>query len=326
MTTGVDEPGSAPDTDGQTMLRRATELVAHRTASVGDARVTVGPRMVLVELDATDDGSDSRDSGSDSRDDGSDSCDDALAGVAHRPAGDEPASWPAEPGALLDLATATDADRLSRAVGIAALNALSVPDLSWRTGDPMAALDGTVAVVATVGLFRPAFRKFGGCEVRVVERDPDVALDTPADVTASVYAPDEAAAAFAGVDVCFVTGSTLVYGGVDRYAAAAGAADVPLVVLVGATASFRPEPAFDAGFDVLAGARVAEPDAVRAHVLAGDCGTDLHDNGLEKVYAAATDDLPGSTLSTERPTERRHRQTAPETAPESTGEDSEDTP
>ncbi|MGA9401917.1 Rossmann-like domain-containing protein, partial [Haladaptatus sp.] len=106
----------------------------------------------------------------------------------------------------------------------------------------------------------------------------------------------ECETAFSGADVCFITGSTLVYGGLDRYLSALKSADVPLVVLVGATASFVPGPAFDAGIDLVAGARVRNPTSVRASVRAGDCGTDLHDSGLEKVYVARSSELPGLSL------------------------------
>jgi len=60
------------------------------------------------------------------------------------------------------------------------------------------------------------------------------------------------------------------------------------VVLVGATASFVPEPAFEAGVTMLAGARVTDARAVREGALVGACATDLHDDALEKVYVTAT--------------------------------------
>jgi hypothetical protein len=56
-----------------------------------------------------------------------------------------------------------------------------------------------------------------------------------------------------------------------------------LRVTVGATASHWPGPAFATGVDVVAGARVDDPDRVRERVAAGDCGTDLHDTGVAKV-------------------------------------------
>lgn len=253
------------------VLRRVHDRLRDRAAAASDPRVTVGDRLVAVEADHPDVG--------------------RLAGVAHRPPGDPPGAWP---GAVPDLAalsveTAPDA-HLRRAVGVAALSALSAPAVDWRPGDPMAALPGDVDVVATVGLFGPALRKFGGVEVRVVERAADD-VEAPAGVSA-VHPPAACDRAFDGADVCFVTGSTLVYGGLDRYLAAV---DDQLAVLVGATASVLPGPAFDAGVDVVAGARVTDPAAVRRRVAAGECATDLHGAGLEKSYVAA--DGPPETLS-----------------------------
>jgi hypothetical protein len=44
----------------------------------------------------------------------------------------------------------------------------------------------------------------------------------------------------AGADLCFITGSALVYGGVDRYLSVLSEGGVSAVVLVGATASLLP--------------------------------------------------------------------------------------
>jgi uncharacterized protein (DUF4213/DUF364 family) len=124
----------------------------------------------------------------------------------------------------------------------------------------------------------------------VVERDPPESVDAPAGVSVRTYPQEAAREAFDGADVCFVTGSTLIYGGIDRYLSALSAASVSPVVLVGATASHVPDPAFAAGVDVVAGALVTDVDRVRERVAAGACGTDLHDAGVEKVYVAdATD-------------------------------------
>jgi hypothetical protein len=251
------------------VLAAVTDRLADRAARARSPRVTVGPRTLLVEL--------------------RDPVAGRLAGVAHRPEGD-PAGVPLDGSSVADLAgLAVDppgnAERLGRAVGVATLNALSAPAVDWRPGDPMATLDPDVETVATVGLFGPAFRRFAGHEVRVVERDPTAEPPDPKGVDVSVHPPAATRRAFAGADVCFVTGSTLVYGGLGGYLRALAAASVPQVVLVGATASVVPEPLFDAGVDVVAGARVRDVAGVRAGVDAGGCGTDLHERGLEKVCA-----------------------------------------
>ena len=149
----------------------------------------------------------------------------------------------------------------------------------------MASLDPDIDAVTTVGLFRAAFRKFPDVEVRVIEREPVGELDPPDGVRARVHRPAEAAAAIEGADVLFVTGSSLLYGGTVRYLELAAA--VPTVVLIGATASFHPGPALEAGVDVVAGARVTDPERIRSGIRAGECATDLHGIGLEKVYVAA---------------------------------------
>lgn len=243
------------------LLESIHRTVAERTPLVGAVvdRVTVGDRLILVELDGG-----------------------GAAGVAHRPDGildADPSSRPA-----LDTAgwAFRSCDRPRRAVGLATLNALSVGLIEWRAGDPFEALAGDVEAIATVGLFGPAFRKFGSVEVRVIEREPVDPPETPDGVSVSAYAPAEAETAMAGVDVVFVTGSSLIYGGTEAYLEAARR--VPDVVLIGATASFVPGPVFDAGATMLAGGRVTDADAIRGRVDAGECGTDLHGEGLEKVY------------------------------------------
>jgi len=249
-------------------LRERGALAGHRLD-----RVTVGRAAVLVELEGTGD------------------ADDRLAGLAHRPRGADPTALGETVDALLapvrkreaDDGAAAARDRVERAVAVATLNACSAPYVEWRTGDPMALLADDVETVVTVGLFRPAFRKFDDVAVRVVEREPVGEVAAPDGVTVRTFGPDETRTAMADADVAFVTGSTLVYGGTERYLAAAP--DAATVVLVGATASLLPAPLFDAGVDVVAGARVDDPARVRAAVADGDCGTDLHDRGVGKVYA-----------------------------------------
>jgi uncharacterized protein (DUF4213/DUF364 family) len=261
------------------MLSAVVRDVASRS-STDDAtfdRVTVGDAAVLVELANEDE------SGS------------VLAGLAHRPSGSTPTPAPwteltplALASAVADEAASGDdglpGGLVTRAVGIATLNALCAPNLAWQSGDPMALLDPDVDIIVTVGLFRPAFRKFGDVEVRVVERAAVGDVATPDGVTLRTFEPAATAAAMAGADVVFVTGSTLVYGGIERYLAAAPA--TATVVCIGATASMLPDAFFEAGVDVLAGATVDDVDAARDAVAAGACGTDLHDSGVRKVFVA----------------------------------------
>lgn len=249
-------------------------------------RLTVGDAALLVELQGPDG---------------------PTAGLAHRPPGEPPQTGESEVGALLSAAAtpANDtAGRLWRAIGIATANALSAPRMDWHHGDPMALLADDVDQIVTVGLFRPAFRKFDDVAVNVIEREPVERAPDPAGVRLRTFEPDETARAMAGADVVFLTGSAFIYGGAERYIDAAPPSAT--LVLVGATTSFLPAPLFEAGVDVVAGGLVADSDRVRAAVEKGACGTDLHDAGLEKVYVAtasgseiqlsSTDSLEGSNV------------------------------
>ncbi len=244
-------------------------------------RVTLGPSSILVEATVhTGDLSI------------------PSAGLAHRPAG-EPIDASAYPvSTLLSAAVGSTSvpDELvgdvPRAIGLATLNAISAPFLDVTTGDPMESLSASVDRIATVGLFRPAFRKFGACDVRVIERR-DVAADSiehPTDVSVSLFQPDAAQEAMADAELVFVTGSTLIYGGLERYLSIAP--DTATTVVIGATASGFPKPLFSAGADIVAGVVVDDPDRVREIVLEGGCGTELHEAGVRKVYARAQRDKP----------------------------------
>lgn len=239
-------------------------------------RVTVGPSVVLVELVA----------GVATRNDK------RFAGLAHTPAG------AASTAAAHDLETVLAPIRdsaaetrdgstegsIDRAIAVAAVNALSSPYLARDRGDPMALLSSSVGIIATVGLFAPAFRKFTDVEVRVIEREPARTVEPPDGVAVEQFEPTEARTAMRDAEVVFVTGSTLVYGGLETYLAVAPASST--LVVVGATASFLPEPLFDRGVDIVAGATVSDPDRARRAVESGACGTELHDEGVQKVYTA----------------------------------------
>lgn len=264
---------SAP-TAARDLLERVDAELGDRRADWVVDRTSVGERLVAVEL--TGDGERSM-------------------GVAHRPP-DELATAP--PDGPTDLSRwaydPPDDDPVSAALGVATLNARSAGAIPWRSGDPMAALDPDVDRIATVGLFRAALRKFDDVEVRVIEREPVGTIEGPPGVSVSMFGPEAAPAAMDGIDVLFVTGSSLLYGGTLEHLRVA--ADVPTVVLIGATASFLPGPAFAAGTTVVAGTRITDPEQVRAEIEAGQCGTDLHDAGLEKVYVTAESELAGLDL------------------------------
>lgn len=253
-------------TDGiEPILSRVHDRLEPISGSV--TGTVIGPRQLLVELEVAGQ---------------------RVAGVTHRPEGSTPEGLATIERLLAGIKT-SDALPLERALGIATLNALSAPHMQWDWGDPMEALTDEVDRIATVGLFRPAFRKFHDVEVNVIERVPDgidpESIDAPDSVRLTLFGPNRRAEALEGADVVFVTGSTLIYGGLSEYLRAAS--KTATIVLVGATASFLPGPAFDAGIDVLAGVAVTDIDTAAAGIATGDCGTDLHDSGLRKGFVAA---------------------------------------
>ena len=239
-------------------------------------RVTVGDRAVLVELAARSD--------SQTR----------VAGVAHRPRGSASDVTTETVTGLLEPIDGSDlsvddgrpnaGDRLPLAAAVGTLNALSAPFLGWQSGDPMALLSPSVRRITTVGLFKPALRKFEDCEVRVIEREPRT-VDPPEGVSVRMFSPERAERAMDGAEIVFITGSTLLYGGLERYLDLAPTEAT--VVIVGATVSFIPDPLFDSGVDVVAGASVSDPTRARNAIVDGACGTDLHTNGVEKRYTTA---------------------------------------
>lgn len=291
-----DGPSSA-----KPLLERVHERVIERTGSdVRISRIGSGENLVLVAADG-----------------------DRLAGIAHRPPGSTPtvaepttfdaidvAGWAtAQPTKRNGSGAGSSPHRTDRtddtqdgggmgrkAIGIAALNALSDPLIDWQRGDPMAALGAEVDVVTMVGLFRPALSRFDPVELRVIERgtiEPGT-IDVPDGVSVTTFLPDGAEEAFAGTDVAFITGSAFVYGGVDQYLA--NIDDDTTVVVIGATSSFYPEPLFEAGVDVVAGSLVTDAERVDDAIDDDVCTTDLYGDALEKVYVVGEGETGGLEL------------------------------
>lgn len=206
-----------------------------------------------------------------------------LPGVVHAPGPPYPEieGWTA--AEVVNRAVEGDPTVQERALAVATLNALSVGHVDWASGDPMEALGPAVETVGMVGLFTPALGKFESVDIRVVERFPeDVSppADLPPGVSVDLFGPEEATTAFDDVSVIFITGSTLVYGGLGGYLRAAP--DSATVVLIGSSSSFVPTVLFEAGVDVVAGAVVADIDAVIDAIRAGATVPELHRSGLEK--------------------------------------------
>ncbi|MFW6004279.1 MAG: Rossmann-like domain-containing protein [Halodesulfurarchaeum sp.] len=186
-----------------------------------------------------------------------------------------------------------------RAVGLAALNAIDPPDRIRPGLDPFRRLDPSVERVAMVGLFAPVLKRLDAAHVDVFERDP-AAMTVPADLATgldvTLHSPQEAVDSLPGAEVVYVTGSTLVWGGIETYLRAARPEQT--IVLVGASASFTPDPLFEAGISVVAGASVQDPTAVRRAIADDQSEADLHDGRLEKWGVVDPDlaDVPGLDL------------------------------
>lgn len=237
-----------------------------RSRGVGNPtveRVTHGGKTVFVSYDDPERG--------------------VLPGLAHAPADSFPPIQGMLAEAVLDTALDTDPRPETRALGVATLNALSRGHVDWESGDPMEALTSAVETVGMVGLFRPAFGKFSDVDIRVVERYPDDVTppsDLPHGVSVNLFGPTAASAAFEDASVIFITGSTLVYGGIGDYLTAAP--EAATVVIIGSSSSFIPTALFEAGVDLVAGATVTDVGTVERLVGEGATVPELHSNGLQK--------------------------------------------
>jgi len=135
-----------------------------------------------------------------------------------------------------------------RSLGVAAINALSwqvIPKSSVRYGDPIDDIDPKNKIVAMVGYFKPLLPRFSSAkELRIIERKG----------MEGTYPPSRAREALGTASIVIITGSALVYGGMEDYLEwSKGAEDV---IVVGPTSSMLPEPFFKRGADIVAGVEV----------------------------------------------------------------------
>ena len=220
-------------------------------------------------------------------------------GVAMRPEAPLPA---VEGEAAIDVIRrgAATEDLAPRAMGVATLNAIDPPAEPREGLDPFRSLSPAVDHVAMVGFFGPVFRHLEVSAVDVLERNPD-AMDIPEEkvegVDLSLHPPEAAPEVMPDADVVFITGSTLVFGGLGDYLSATGP-DQP-VILVGASSSFAPEPLFEAGVTIVGGASPRNAADLERAITDGECESDLHDIGLQKWAVLSPDAgaVPGLDLS-----------------------------
>jgi len=160
-----------------------------------------------------------------------------------------------------------------RSLGIAAINALSweaVPKSSVRYGDPLDSIDPKNKIVAMVGYFKPLTPRFSSArELLIIERKE----------MEGTYPPSKAKEAIGAASIVIITGSALVYGGMEDYLEwGKGAEDV---IVIGPTSSMIPEPFFKRGADIVAGVevtnckRLLESDKLCRDVLRA-CGKKMY--------------------------------------------------
>jgi len=164
-----------------------------------------------------------------------------------------------------------------RSLGIAIMNALSwevASESSVRFGDPLKDLEVGGKIVATVGYFHPLLgRLISAKEVRVVERKE----------MEGVYPPSKAKEALKGASVVLITGSALVYGGMEDYLSYSRGAE--MVIVMGPTSSMLPQPFFNRGADIVAGVRITNCQKL---FESDKLCKDIFDACAEKVYFKKT--------------------------------------
>jgi len=135
-----------------------------------------------------------------------------------------------------------------RAIGVAALNALTwalKPTPAFKVGDPLDTLDVYGKRVAMVGYFKPLLHRFEHAKsLKIIERKK----------IEGVYPPEKAKEVLSEADIVLITGSCLVYGGLERYLRLSKG--VSKVIVLGPTSSMTPEPFFKRGADIVAGVKI----------------------------------------------------------------------
>jgi uncharacterized protein (DUF4213/DUF364 family) len=259
--------------------RSAAEILSARVAAIDGEeridRVVEGEKLVMVQTAS------------------------GAAGVAMRP--DEPLPAVAGDAAIEVVKRGASTDAVAtRAVALATLNAIDQPADPQEGRDPFRSVAAGVDHVAMVGFFGPVFKHLHVSRVDVVERHPEameVDAETVGDVDLSLSPPEAAPAVLPKAEVVFITGSTLVYGGLGDYLSATRPDQA--VILVGASASFTPAPLFEAGVTVVGGASPRDPAALVGAITDGECEAALHDVGLRKwaVLAPEAASNPALDLS-----------------------------
>ncbi|MGH7041066.1 MAG: Rossmann-like domain-containing protein [Acetobacteraceae bacterium] len=181
-------------------------------------------------------------------------------------------------------------DGIRRAVGVAAMNALSAaawdraphPGVTLRAGEDAyaaAAIQPGERVVV-VGAFIPFIKalKRGGQSWTVLENDP---ATLKPDELAHFRPAAEAPAVVPDADVLLITGTTLLNGTLTGLLALAR--PEARVVVVGPTVGLMADVLLAHGVDILGGIRVTDPDAFLDILAEGGSGYHFFGRSAEKV-------------------------------------------
>ncbi|MEW6189684.1 MAG: DUF364 domain-containing protein [Actinomycetota bacterium] len=216
------------------------------------------------------------------------------AGVAYRPKMD---SIPIELKDAFCLAElALSGNLMERAIGIATINALSwliIPQrLKYRRGDPTECIDIQGRTITMIGFFTPLVRRFASAqEIRVVEREsflPDEqtcclperqALKCP---NVRYFTSAQVGDAVRGAHAVIITGSALVYGGIEDYLQRAKISEE--VMVVGPTSSMLPEPFFRRGATAVGGIEIFDADMLMDIVESGGGTRDIINRCARKIW------------------------------------------
>jgi uncharacterized protein (DUF4213/DUF364 family) len=184
--------------------------------------------------------------------------------------------------------------RLRRAVGLAALNALSACLMAaksipgGRILDNADALDvahiGAGDKVVMVGAFIPFIKKLKErVDLRVIDKHREALKGEELGLWTS---PDSAGEVLPEADVAIITGSALVEGGLDQLLELCRGAHE--IVLAGPTASLWPEPFFARRVTIMGGIRVRDGAELMRLVAEGGSGY-FFDGPAEKIAILKTE-------------------------------------
>ncbi len=172
-------------------------------------------------------------------------------------------------------------DILKRTIGIAAINALSwtiIPGrYRLRQGNPLDQIGMKNRVIAMVGYFPPLVDRFSPLakELRIIEREG-----------IGVHQSTDAKDVMADAEIVIITGSALIYGGMEKYLEYGKNADE--VIVLGPTASMLPDPFFKRGATIVAGIRIVDADAALDIISYSGGARDLGDSA-RKIYFVKAD-------------------------------------